>query len=161
MRGNGVLATLRSNRGDEEATFEFGAREEYAHESGALLSIQIRGRHWGSNHTHHLGARAEVFWVRIADMVSLRDHIAAWVRRPLADLDPQLLDGSFRLCCLPGQELDFAFGSRSDIISGNNPVVAISFTAGRLKASFYFVADQSCLNIFAHELSACIALVTG
>ncbi len=155
-----MLATLRSNSGDEEVAFEFGPSEDYAHEAGALLAVHLRGEHYDGDHTHDFAVRVDGLWGRLADVISLRDHIAAWVSRPMADLDPRLLDREFRLCRLPGQELDLAFGTRSDVISGENPVLTISFAAGKLKGECYLVADQSCLDVFARELSACVEFVT-
>ena len=74
-----MLATLRSNRGDEEVAFEFGPSEDYAHEAGALLAVHLRGEHYDGDHTHDFAVRVDGLWGRIADVISLRDHIAAWV----------------------------------------------------------------------------------
>jgi hypothetical protein len=63
------------------------------------------------------------------------------------------LIGHFQLARLPHQTVNVRFGARSDTIQSLNPVVSINFSAGTLHGQFHFVTDQSCLSIFAEELS--------
>jgi hypothetical protein len=63
------------------------------------------------------------------------------------------LSGDFRLARLPGQTVSVRFGSRPDTISHLNPVVTVTFSAGALHGEFHFVTDQSCLTLFAQDLS--------
>lgn len=154
-----MLATLRSNRGDEEASFEFEPPGEHVDVVTTLLTMRFRGRNWDGDHDHDISVRVEGLWVRRADVASLRDHIDAWVRRPMTGLDPRLLDARFRLCRQAGQTLDLLFGARADVISDELPLLTVSFEAGRLAGGFHLVVDQSCLDIFARELSAWLATV--
>ena len=149
-------ATLHSNMSDEEVAFAFGPGGAYAGEPGFEVSVRIRGRHWDGDHTHELEPRLAHLWFARGDVVRLRDRIATWLHQPLDALDPASLDSQFRLTRVPGQEFLVAFGARADVISDRKPVLTVSFAAGRLKGSFLFVTDQSCLNIFVDGLSAAI-----
>ena len=135
---------------------EFGYQQKYATDPGVLLRLDFRGEHWDGDHEHDVVIQVEGLWARLADVNDFSEHIGNWVRLSMADLDPNQLDKKFHFCRLPGQQLDFEFGSVPEIISGMNPVLALTFAAGKLKGSFHMVVDQSCLNLFATDLSACI-----
>ena len=70
------------------------------------------------------------------------------------------LNGGFELARLPWQSIHIRFGPRSDTVSNLNPVVSITFSAGTLRGEFHFVTDQSCLGLFAQELSIALAEIT-
>ena len=139
---------------------EFGDQQEYATDPGVLLNLDFRGEHWDGDHEHDVLIQVEGLWARLADVIDFSKHIGDWVRLSMVNLDPTQLDRKFRFCRLPGQQLDFEFGSVPEVISGMNPVITITFAAGKLNGSFRMVVDQSCLNLFATDLSACIESVT-
>ena len=147
-------ATLPSNNGEAQFVIEFGAAAKYACDSGFESSMTIRGQHWDGDHTFPFSTSIEGFWLRTADIVALRDHIARWIHQPLERLIADDLSGEFQLARLPGQSIHVRFGPRNDTISDRHPIFSISFSAGALKGEFHFVTDQSCLAIFVQELSA-------
>ena len=93
-------------------------------------------------------------WLNAADLTALTDHISEWLRQPLDYLVAEELNADFEFALLPGQSVHVRFGPRPDTISDLNPVVTIAFSAGALQGEFHFVTDQSCLALFAQELSA-------
>jgi hypothetical protein len=146
-------ATLPSNNGEAQFVVELSAPAEYAHDSGFDSSITLRGRHWDGDHTFPFSTSIEGLWLRAADIVALRDHIVRWIRQPLDRLIAEDLSAEFQLARLPGQSIRVRFGPRDDTISDRHPVLSISFSAGALQGEFHFVTDQSCLAVFAEELS--------
>ena len=149
-----MSATLPSNSGEERFVIKLGAPNEYAHEPGFESSILLSGRHWDGDHTFPFSTFIEGLWLRSADLAKLRDHIAQWAALPLERLVADELNGDFKLARLPGQHVSLRFGQGSDTISDLNPVVSLTFSAGALRGEFHFVTDQSCLTLFAQELSA-------
>jgi hypothetical protein len=147
-------ATLRSNSGDAEFAVGLGAPAKYAHDPGFECSICLRGEHWDGDHTYRLSSFIEGLWLRSADVTALRDHISHWTRQPLNCLVSEDLSRDFELARLPGQSVHVRFGPRPDTVSHLNPVVSISFSAGALHGEFHLITDQSCLALFAQELSA-------
>lgn len=152
-----MSATLPSNSGEERFVIEFGAHTEYSCETGFECSIHISGRHWDGDHTFPFSTSIEGLWLRLVDLKELEDHLAKWTTLPLDRLLAGNLDKEFELARLPSQQVRIRFGQRSETISGPNPVVSFSFSAGALRVEFYFVTDQSCLTLFARELSAELA----
>lgn len=150
---NCMSATLSSNSGEGQFVIELGASAEYACDHGFESSVHFRGRHWDGDHTFPFSTSIDGVWLRSADLTALRDHIARWTRRPLDLLTGEDLSSDFELAGLPGQSIRVRFGPRPDTISDLNPVVSITFSAGDLKGEFHFVTDQSCLALFARELS--------
>jgi hypothetical protein len=148
-----MAATLPSNNGEAQFVVELGAPAEYAHDTGFESSIHIRGRHWDGDHTFPFSTSIEGLWLRAADVVALRDHIARWIGQPLERLIADELSADFQLARLPGQSIRARFGPRDDTISDRHPVFSISFSTGALHGEFHFVTDQSCLALFAEELS--------
>ncbi len=148
-----MLAKLSSNSGAAHFVIE-GTHAEYAHDPGFEGSITIRGQHWAGDHTFELGTSIDGMWLRAADVAALHDHIARWLRQPLDRLIAVDLNAEFELARLPSQSVKLRFGARDDTISGRHPVVSISFSAGALQGAFHFVTDQSCLALFAEELSS-------
>jgi hypothetical protein len=146
-------ATLPSNSGNSELRVEFGSPAEYAHDPGFECSIHLHGRHWDGDHSFPFSASIEGIWLRSADLAALRDHIAHWTSRSLEQLVAEDLSGNFELARLPGQSVHLRFGSRPDTISDLNPVVSITISAGAIRGEFHFITDQSCLSLFAQELS--------
>jgi hypothetical protein len=71
-------------------------------------------------------------------------------------LDPADLDRAFDLARLPAQTLVIRFGPREDVIVGRYPIITVNFAAGGLAGEFHFVTDQSCLDLFARDLSSAI-----
>jgi hypothetical protein len=155
-----MLATLPSNSGDAQLTLEFKSPAEYASDSGFESTILIRGRHWDGDHTFPLSTSLEGIWLRSADLIGLRDDITRWNCLPLDHLAAEDLNGSFELARLPGQSIHIRFGPRQDTVSNRNPVVSIAFSAGVLRGEFHFVTDQSCLALFAQELSVALEGIT-
>ncbi|HXT40335.1 MAG TPA: hypothetical protein VN887_09955 [Candidatus Angelobacter sp.] len=147
-------AVLRSNSGEAEIGIQFGAATEYAHDPGFESRLELKGCHWDGDHTFPFSTTIDGLWLRADDLEALRDHIAKWVSLPMNELVSDGLTRCFQLARLPGQRLSVQFGPRSDLVSGPNPVVSIVFSAGKLSGEFHFVTDQSCLNLFAHELQA-------
>jgi hypothetical protein len=147
-------ATLRSNSGELQFAVALGRPLEYAHERGFESSLDLRGRHWDGTQTFPYSTTIEGIWLSCAEVMALRDHIARWTALSLDRLDVDDLSGTFKLARLPGQCADVCFGARSDTISGLNPVISITFSAGALHGVFHFVSDQSCLSLFVQELSA-------
>ena len=93
-------------------------------------------------------------WLRSADVTALRDHISRWTGRPLDHLIVKDLNGDFELARKPGQTIYVRFGPRHGTISGLNPVVSSSlFARVHSTVSLPFVTDQSCLTLYAQELS--------
>jgi len=150
-------ATLRSNNGEAEFTVEFREYIDYASEAGFESAIQLRGQHWDGDHTHPLSGSIDGLWLRSADLKGIRDHISHWLDRPLNYLVAEELNREFELARLPGQTIRIRIGPRQDTTSHLNPVVSITFSAGGLRGEFHFVTDQSCLALFARELSAQLA----
>lgn len=148
-----MAAALPSNNGEAQFVVELGAPAEYAHDSGFDSAIHIRGRHWDGDHTFPFSASIEGLWLRAAGVAALRDHIARWIRQPLERLIVDELNADFQLARLPGQSIRMRFGPREDTVSSRHPVFSISFSAGALQGEFHFVTDQSCLALFAEELS--------
>lgn len=148
-----MLATLSSNSGTAHFAIQVSAPAEYAHDPGFESSITLRGQHWDGDHTFELGTSIDGMWLRAADVVALRDHIASWLRQPLDRLIADDLSAQFQLARLPGQSVRVRLGARDDTISDRHPVVSISFSAGALQGEFHFVTDQSCLALFADGLS--------
>jgi hypothetical protein len=146
-------ATLRSNSGEAEFAVGLGTPAEYAHDPGFESAVKMHGLHWDGDHTYRLSSSIDGLWVRSADITELRDHISRWTGQPLDRLVAEDLSGDFELARLPGQSIHIRFGPRPDTISDLNPVVSITFSAGALHGEFYFVTDQSCLTLFAQELS--------
>ncbi len=95
-------------------------------------------------------------WVRKRDFVELRDRVEEWLRLPLQTLDPERLDGEFTFTRLPGQRLTLRFGARQDTVDERKPTVSVFAAAGSLVAEWHFVTDQSCLRLFAQELTSWI-----
>ena len=91
-------------------------------------------------------------WLGTADLIALREHISKWLQQPLHCLTTEHLNSEFQLARLPGQSVHIRFGPRPDTNDSFNPVITISFSAGALQGEFHFVADQSCLRLFAQEL---------
>src|ERR1043166_3430058 len=148
-----MAATLPSNNGGARFVIELGAPAEYAHDPGFESSVALHGHHWDGDHTFPFSTSVEGLWLRAADMIALRDHIARWIRQPLDRLIADDLSAEFQLARLPGQSIRVRFGPRDDTISERHPVFSISFSAGALQGEFHFVTDQSCLALFVEELS--------
>jgi hypothetical protein len=148
-----MAATLPSNNGGAQLVVELGAPAEYAHAPGFEASVTLRGQHWDGDHTFPISTSVEGLWLRTADLVALRDHIAQWIRQPLDRLVTDDLTAEFQLARLPGQSILVRFGPRGDTISERHPVFSISFSAGPFHGEFHFVTDQSCLALFVEELS--------
>jgi hypothetical protein len=149
-----MAATLRSNDGEAEFAVAFDTPTEYAHDPGFEASVHVRGQHWDGDHTHPLSASVEGLWLRLADVVALRDHIADWGAQPLDRLVPESLNREFRLARLPEQCVHIRFGPRPDTASHLHPVISITVSAGAFHCEFHFATDQSCLALFAQELSS-------
>jgi hypothetical protein len=92
-------------------------------------------------------------WLRVNELSELHDLISRWIRLPLEQLAVSELLGEFELARLPDQTLTLRFGPRDDTISPRNPVVTVKVRAGTLSAELHFATDQSCLALFAQELS--------
>jgi hypothetical protein len=152
-----MAAILPSNSGGAQFVIELSASAEYAHDRGFESSITLRGEHWDGDHTFPFSTSIEGLWLRAADIVALRDHIARWIRQPLERLIADDLSAEFQLARLPGQSIRVRFGRRDDIISERHPVFTVCFSAGALQGEFHFVTDQSCLALFAEELSTELA----
>ncbi len=148
-----MSATLPSNNGEAQFVIELSAHAGYAHDSGFESSITLCGRHWDGDHTFPFSTSIEGFWLRAADIVALRDCIDRWTRQPLDLLIADDWNAEFQLARLPGQSVCVRFGPRADTISERHPVCSISFSAGALHGELFFVTDQSCLALFAKELS--------
>ena len=148
-----MAATLPSNSGREQLVIELGAPAEYAHDPGFESSITLRGEHWDGDHTFPFSTSIEGLWLRTTDIVALRDHIARWLRQPLERLIADELSAEFQLARLPGQSICIRLGPRDGTISDRHPVFTVYFSAGALQGEFHFVTDQSCLALFAEELS--------
>lgn len=151
-----MTASLPSNDGDARITFGLDCPSNYAGELGFESAIQIQGRHWDGDHTHPIVISVAGIWLSVADLRKLRDHVIGWNSLPLDQMDPSLLDGIFDLATLPGQKACLSFGPTSNVISGMNPLVSILVDAGPLSSRYCFVTDQSCLALFAEELSNAI-----
>ncbi len=147
------MATLPSNNGEAQFVIELSAPAEYAHDAGFESSIHLRGLHWDGDHTFPFSTSIAGLWLRAADLTALREHVTRWLRQPVECLMAEDLSGDFQLGRLPGQSVHLRFGPRPDTISHLNPVVSITFSAGSLRGEFHFVTDQSCLSLFAQELS--------
>lgn len=145
--------TLRSNNGSSAWTIDLVRPVDYAHDLGFEASISIRAQHWDGVHTHPVSVSLEGLWLRAHDLRGLCDRILAWTSLPLDQLIPTRLDGSFELARLPGQRLAVVFGARPDTIDERHPVVTVMIAAGRLCSEFPFVADQTCLALFAADLA--------
>jgi len=148
-----MTATLRSNSGDSNFSIDVISSSEYAHDQGFDASIKLHGLHWDGDHQHPFSTSIDGIWLHGANLAALRQHIVEWLARPIERLTVEDLDAEFELACLPEQRLDVRLGSRQDTISHLNPVVSIEFSAGTIEGQFHFVTDQSCLAIFAQELS--------
>jgi hypothetical protein len=148
-----MAANLPSNNGSAQFVIELGAPAEYAHDAGFESSVTLRGRHWDGDHTFPFSTFVEGLWLRAADVVALRDHIARWLRQPLDRVVAEDLSAEFQLARLPGQHICVRFGPQADTIADRHPVFSISFSAGALQGEFHFVTDQSCLALFVEELS--------
>ena len=144
---------LPSNDGEAQFLIELGAPGKYAHDAGFESSIHLRGRHWDGDHTFPFSTSISGLWLRVTDLTALRDRITGWLRQPLECLVARNLIADFQLARLPGQSVSIRLGPRPDAMSDLNPVVSIAFSAGALQGGFHFVTDQSCLTIFAQELS--------
>jgi hypothetical protein len=149
-----MTATLKSNDGEAEFRIEFGTPADYATDSGFESSIFLCGQHWDGEHTFPLRSSIEGLWLRSADILALREHILRWIGQPLDRLLVEDLNGDFQLGRLPGQSVRILFGPYGETKSHLNPTVTIRFSAGVLHGEFYFITDQSCLAIFAQQLSA-------
>lgn len=81
----------------------------------------------------------------------LTDHIDGWLRRPVDELQAEMLDGAFG-SPVPGQRLSWTFGAIADTIDEGHPVVTVSATQGRLRLECSLVTDPTCLEAFAVAL---------
>jgi hypothetical protein len=147
-----MTATLRSNRGLEELAFEFHSIVPYAHEHGFESTIRWMGTHWDGDHTFPQSVSIGGLWLALSGLTAWCVHITQWTALPLEMLVPERLKGTFALGSLPGQVANLSFGSSTDTISGLNPVLSMSLSAGVLQCSFHFITDQSCLSSFAKEV---------
>ena len=145
---------LRSNSGQSELTIDLVHSTAYSSDAGFESSVSIRTEHWDGDHTHPVVSSVEGLWLRADDLGELRGHIAAWTGRPLDQLSPGQLDGSFELAHLRGQRLAITFGARPDTIAHLNPVVSIVVAADASRFECHFITDQSCLAMFSTELGA-------
>jgi hypothetical protein len=135
---------------------ELVAPAQYAHDLGFESSIHLRGQHWDGDHTFPFSTSIKGLWLRAVNLEALRDHIVRWTGQPMEQLRPEGLSADFELARLPGQSVRVRFGPRPDTISDLNPVVSITFSAGAMEGKFHFVTDQSCLALFAQELSGAL-----
>ena len=149
-----MAATLPSNSGEARLVIEFGARSEYGDERGFDSCVRLHGSHWNGDHTFPFSVSLEGLWLCAGELTSLRDHISQWLSQPLDHLVAEDLSAEFQLARMPGQSVHLRFGPRTDTISDRKPVVSITYSAGALHGEFHFVTDQSCLAVFAEELSA-------
>ena len=156
-----MAATLPSNSGEEQFLIEFGMPEEYAHDRGFEASITLRGQHWDGDHHFPFSTRIDGLWLRATDLIDFRDHIIRWVQQPLDRLKADGLSAEFQLARLPGQSVCVRFGGRPDTTSDRHPVCSVTFSAGALQGNFHFVTDQSCLALFAKELSSELVGLNG
>lgn len=155
---NGMMtATLRSNRGLEELAFEFHSIVPYAHEHGFETTIRWAGTHWDGDRTFPQSVSISGLWLAPSGLTALCIHITQWTALPLEMLVPERLEGTLALGCLPGQVVSLSFGSRTDTISGLNPVLSMTLSAGVLQSSFHFITDQSCLSSFAQEVERALS----
>lgn len=123
-------ASLRSNSGESELVIEFVASAEYAADAGFEANVRLKAEHWDGDHTHPMSFSIDRLWLRKIDLDAMRDHITTWIGRPLPQMVPTLLDGTFHLTRLSAQELTLRFGARPDTINSQNPVVSLEFGAG-------------------------------
>lgn len=148
-------ATLSSNDGEARLTVACGAPSEYGIDLGFESSIHLTGRHWDGDHTFPFSILIEGLWLRLSSMEKLRAHIVRWTGFSLERLVSDELDGAFELASLPRQRLAIRFGPRPDSdYNVDHPTVTVSYSAGSLVGESHFVTDQSCLGIFAQEISA-------
>lgn len=147
-------ATLRSNSGRDEFIVKCVTPAEYANDFGFESCVYLHGQYWDGDHTFPLSTSIDGLWLRSADLTALYEHIERWTNQPLDRLHVDDLSNDFELAGMPGQSVRISFGPRPDTISGLNPVVSITLSAGKWHSDFHFVTDQSCLTIFAQELSA-------
>jgi len=152
-----MAPTLPSNSGEEQFLIEFGMPAEYAHDRGFEASITLRGQHWDGDHHYPFSTRIDGLCLRATDLIDFRDHIIRWVRQSIDRLKADDLSAEFQLARLPGQSVCVRFGGRPDTIS-ECPVCSVTLSAGALLGDFHFVTDQSCLALFAKELSSELVL---
>src|SRR5688500_15317311 len=128
-----MSATLPSNDGEAQFVIELGAPVKYALETGYESAIHLRGRHWDGEQTFPFSTSLSGLWLNAANLTSLRDHIAQWLRQPLRHLIADDLNAAFELALLPDQSVHVRFGRRDDTISDLKPVVTIAFSAAALQ----------------------------
>ena len=151
-----MTATLISNSGEARFVIELGTRSEYGDERGFDSCVHLYGSHWNGDNTFPFSVSIEGLWLRVAELTALREHIFRWVGQPLDQLVADDLSEDFELARMPRQRVRIRFGPRADTISGLNPIVSITYSAGALHGEFHFVTDQSCLAVFVEELSAAV-----
>ena len=116
------------------------------------VHLRIASTHYDGDHDQPSVVSIEGLWLRLGSIQSLAAAIQRWVDQPLEALAGSAFSGHFPLARLEHQSLDLRFGPRADTISGSNPVVTASFSAGPLRGDIHFVTDQSCLRNFAADL---------
>lgn len=149
-------AKLRSNSGEDELIIALESVVVYATDNGFESNICLRGQHWDGDHSFPFSSFINGLWLQADDLATLARHITNWIDLPLDQLVSGKLEGEFSLTRLPNQILRIRFGRLPDEASGLNPAVWISCAAREFRSEFQFITDQSCLNLFAMELRACL-----
>ena len=149
-----MSATLPSNNGEARFVIELRVPAEYAHDAGFESSIHLHGEHWDGDHAFPFTTSIEGLWLRAADIKALQEYIIEWLRLPLESQTVKDLNAGFLLARLPEQNLQIRFEPSPEQTFNPHPLVTIHFGAGALRGEFQFVTDQSCLSLFAQELSA-------
>ncbi len=117
-------------------------------------SIRIEGEFWEGGHDQRLSLTVEGFFLKKSALNILRQRLKEWVELPLEAMTATPLRGQHKLAYDHRQAFDLFFGPRNDVIATRHQVISIDLCAGRLQAQYYFVTDQSCLRMFADDLSA-------
>lgn len=153
-----MSATLRSNDGESCVTLQFGTVDHYTSTILWESSIGIEGHLCDGNHDlFPLRMSMEGIGLCIDAIASLQARIADWVNAPLDALLAEKLDGEFELAALNGQRLTLCFGAQQDTVLTRKPTVTLRFSGGALSGEFHFITDPSCLALFSHALSECLA----
>ena len=125
------------------------------------FELYISAKHWDGDHEHAVSVTSESIFLSCELLTNLAQAIQTWLtsndslRLPFA--------GKFPLAhASANAEFTLIFEDRSDIISSDDKTVVTSaYRIGRLAGEFSFTTDQSCLRLFATDITRTLRVSAG
>jgi hypothetical protein len=150
------LVTLSSSRGAESLSVNFQRRNDCGPDPVAEALVMARLSNWASGEPRPVGLDLGSIQLSLSEASRLLSDVRTWLELPLDRLAQTPLVAYCDLAFSPTESLKLSFGTRSDVISEDKPVLTFTFSIGSLSGEAHLVTDQSCLAQFAAGLASAL-----